>query len=435
MTAARVAALLLVLAGLGGGVARADALVPGETWSLVSGVLEWRDRDLPPFSKVHRKDKELDDTLGAIGVPAAQRTLLLDAAATSDGILAALRQAVRKAPKGSTLIFYFAGHGISDAAGGGIVFASSDVSSKRPKETGLALADLAPILQDFKGKRLILMADCCYSGGLVAVGQALAAAGLRVAVLTSAEASNVSTGNWTFTQTVIDALAGRAIEDRNDDGQVTLGELAVEVADAMKYREQQRAAWAALGVDGALVVARTRPEPEPLAAGRGELGRRRYVLVNTPPGSQRVARILGARKDGSLRVAYYDYSDESDDWVAPSATQPIEFPTWGVGTTLTVLWKQQPFEAHVTAVEDGFMRITYPGWSASWDEWITAARVPHPPGSDAQAAHAVRASVEWKGDWYDAIVLGKKGSLVCIHYVGWADSWDECVPPARVKAL
>jgi len=40
------------------------------------------------------------------------------------------------------------------------------------------------------------------------VAEALSKRGVESASLTSAEASNISTGNWTFTQTVLDALAG-----------------------------------------------------------------------------------------------------------------------------------------------------------------------------------------------------------------------------------
>lgn len=412
--------------------ARAEALAPARTWAVVAGVLEWKDRALAPFSKVHRKDKELYDQLGQMGVPVDQRRLLLDRDAQTDAILDALRDAVRRAPRGSTLIFYFAGHGLRDPDGR-IVFASSDVSVDRATKTGLVLDDLVPILAAFKGDRLVLMADCCHSGGLVAVGDALVKAGLRVAVLTSAEASNTSTGNWTFTQTVIDGLRGRWIGDLDGDGAVTLGEVAREVADAMKFREQQRSAWSARGVSPGLELARAAEDPERLAPGAGALARRAWVVVPRD-GQDEVARVLGVGDGGRLRVAFYDYSDEVDAWAAARDAKPIAFRTWPVGTTLTVDWEGQPYEAKVTAVDGGFMRITYPGWSPVWDEWVTAERVKAGPGLGEGPKPAERVSVEWQGTWYDAVVTGHEGKRTCIHYVGWAASWDECVPAARLRA-
>jgi len=398
--------------------ASAEALQPKQTWAVVSGVLAWQDHDLASFPKEHRKDQELFEQLGAMGVPIAQRRLLIDEQATTENILAAIHDAVARAPSGATLIVYYAGHGLKDSRGD-VVFASVDVSSKRPDETGLHLADLVPILQRFKGKRLILMADCCYSGGLVSVAAALKG---DVVTLTSAEASNTSTGNWTFTQVVIDALQGKALEDRDGDGKIELGELAAEIADAMKYREQQRAAFTTRGVSRHLVLARAVRGPH--ASG--------WVQAPQPGHDDLVpARILGARGEGGereLHVGYYDYSDDSDAWVAEGATRPFVFKTWPVGTKLTVMSEKIPTEATVLATADGFMKVTYTGWDTRWDEWVTVASVVKAPDDQARTLQ-----VEWQGTWYDAVETGVNGELTCIHYVGYDDSWNECVVPARVR--
>lgn len=434
-------ALVAVVAAAPAAHARSD-LDTKKTITIVAGVLEWKDASLASFPKTHRKDKELDDTFAALGIPDKQRTLLLDDQATTANVLKAVERAVAEGGKNTTLIFYFAGHGLK--ADGEIVFATSDVSTKRSKETGLRLLDLQKALRGFRG-RVVLMADCCHSGGLVAVGEALAAAKVKVAVLTSAEASNTSTGNWTFTQTVIDALNGRPIDDRNDDGTITFGELAAEVHDAMKHREQQRSAtWSQPAFED-FALASAEVDPERLERGSGDHERRDWVVVSDQ-GKRRVARILGvgparapAGVAGQLRVAYYDYSDESLAWVADDITAPLSFQTWPVGTSLTVLWKGQPFAAKVTAVDDGFMKITYPGWAASWDEWITAARVAEAPAiavpvTPARPAVGSGVSVEWQGKWFDAVVLSWQRDLTCIRYVGYSDEWNECVVADRVRA-
>ncbi len=45
-----------------------------------------------------------------------------------------------------------------------------------------------------------------------------------------------------------------------------------------------------------------------------------------------------------------------------------------------------------------------------------------------------KVDVEWKGSWWKAEVLDASDGKYKIHYVGWASSWDESVPLARMRA-
>lgn len=455
--------IVFVLAAMALGAAssaRAEALPerlidPRSTYAVVAGVLEWKDPGLGAFPKEHRKDQELFDTLGRLGVPASQRTLFLDNAATATNVTTALRDAIAKAPAGSTLVFYYAGHGVKNQKGD-ILFATSDIRLDKLDSTGLLLNALPEVLSKFKGKRILLMADCCYSGGLGAVARALSGQKLQAVALTSAEASNVSTGNWTFTQTVLDALSGRALLDRDDNGKLTLGELAAEVKDGMRFRERQRSGYVATGTGPELLVAATAPvgpEPADLDPGSGPESRRGWVTVPDPKsGARAVGRILGARMEPGaasprnprakaqalpkkkLLVELYDYSDARQIWVDPREAEPITFETWPVGTELDVRWNGQAYPAKVLKVEDGFMWITYPGYESSWDEWVTADRVVgRRDANAAKVAAKQKAKVEWKGSWYDAIVNSEKDGRFCISYVGYGKEWDECVDKKRIR--
>ena len=58
-------------------------------------------------------------------------------------------------------------------------------------------------------------------------------------------------------------------------------------------------------------------------------------------------------------------------------------------------------------------------------------------GAFAQNNFTVKQNVEvlWKGRWYKATILEVKNSSYKIHYDGYASSWDETVPAARIRAI
>lgn len=415
--------------------AEADRLDPSKTWAVLAGVLEWEDPGLSPFPKQDRKDQELFDTLGKLGVPAAQRTLLLDKAATAAAVERALEDLVARAPIDATLVFYFAGHGVKDQDGH-IVFTTSDTRLDQLDKTGLHLSRLTRLLDRFKGRRILLLADCCHSGGLVDVARQLAKKRGALA-LTSAESSNISTANWTYTQTLIDALRGRLLHDRDSDGAIELFEVAGEVKDSLKHRENQRYGFANHGVPDELVLApvdRARADGEGPASSEGGIPNtpvapRSWVLAKRNTRND-VARVLAVRDPGQALVEFYDYSAYDRRWVPVAALDPIALETWPVGSRLDVVWQNEVHVAKVVAVDDGFMRITYPGYESRWDEWISAARVLGKAG-EHKAKRA--AKVEWNGRWFDAVLNSEENGRYCISYVGFTSDWDECVEKDRIR--
>lgn len=405
----------------------AERLDPANTYAVIAGVLSWKDTSLTTFSPRHRKDQELHDLLVGRGVPKEHLTLLLDAQATTAAILDALASMARRARPGATAIFYYAGHGMK-ARDGKAYFASWDVVSGDPARTGLSMDAVAARLGGSKSARVLLIADCCYSGALETAARALMKRGVAATSLTSAESSNSSTGNWTFTQTLIDGLSGDPLADRDRDGAVLLSEVAVEVADAMRCREHQRSGFVLGSPDLQLAAAR-RDQPLPAFPGhpRGE-----YLLAEQE-GTWRPARVLGAHGQHA-EVELYDYSDKVTLVVPESHLRALSTKTWPVGSHVEVTWGSRTWEATVLKIDAGFHWITYPGWSSAWDEWVMADRIVGLWGPKSEAPPPnTRAEVEWKGTWWAAEVKSRKGDLWCIHYPGWADSWDECVPKSRIR--
>lgn len=406
-----------------------ELLPADQTYAVVSGVLSWDDPGLAAFAPRSRKDRELAGVLKRRGVPAGRVRLLLDAEATAAAILDAVAATAKKAPKGSTLLFYYAGHGVR-GADGKPYFASRDMRSRAPAATGLSLERLAAAIADhFRGGRVVLMADCCYSGALKQVVELLAKRGVAGVSLTSADAANVSTTNWTFTQAVIDGLQGDVLCDENGDGEIVLAELATEVQAAMLYREGQRHGYHRASVGPEVVVARA--EPARQLSGRLPADRRRYVEVQTPQGWQ-VARVRAVH-DGVLTVRPFDYSESTDLRVAVAQTRAIEFRRYPVGAAIEVYWGGKVWPAKVERTDGEFHFISYPGWADYWNEWVTSRRIVDERSHPEPSPEADTVMVQWRGRWYPARVLRRKGSRYLIRYDGYDASWDEWVGPRRLR--
>ena len=65
-----------------------------------------------------------------------------------------------------------------------------------------------------------LIAAVCPQRGMKLIAEALASRKTPCFSLTSAGLENVSTGNWTFTQCILDGLAGSPLIDTNEDGNI-----------------------------------------------------------------------------------------------------------------------------------------------------------------------------------------------------------------------
>jgi len=41
--------------------------------------------------------------------------------------------------------------------------------------------------------------------------------------------------------------------------------------------------------------------------------------------------------------------------------------------------------------------------------------------------------VEWRGSWWPAVILDRRGARWLVHYEGYGDDWDEVVEPQRIR--
>jgi hypothetical protein len=282
---------------------------PQKTWVFVVGTLEWKDQEtFESFPKENRRDLELVRFFRQEGVPPSQIVYLQDREATTRRIQNALATLLAKTQEGDTLFLYYTGHGYKTDEGKAY-FASYDTDDE--DNPGWSVDSIvATVERRFRGSRVFLTADCCYSGALAdAVRARRGGSKLSYAVIASATSDKISTGNWTFTECLLAGLKGRAFVDTDSNGEITLNELSREIKGDMSFAERQTATFAFTGeFEPEMILADADAKPDEKVGAR--------VVVRSE-GDWYKARIVDAR-GGRYRVHYYGYEDSDDEWVRPA---------------------------------------------------------------------------------------------------------------------
>ncbi len=401
------AAFLLVAAAAAPSFAGGPALDPAKTFLFAVSIVKWPEAaGLDAFTD-ERKDGPFVAAFGAAGVSSDNITFLTDERAT----LAALRDGIRalasRAGEGSTLVLSFQGHGAHE--GRETYYLPYDVGDDLAK-TAFAFSEIAPILDAcFKGDRLILLGDCCHSGALAETVRHFEKSRVKAACLTSATASNRSTGNWTFTEAVTDALRGDGRLDRDHDGAVTFGETDRWIHEVMKYREGQ--------LTHATRTSSFEPELELHAVTRavadvpGDYKVGDFVDAQGEGGAWCLAEVLSGG-GGTYHVHYQAEEPRKDEDVAADHLRAPVAKELTIGARYEVEWDDDEwYPCTVTRVAEGwFYFVHYEGENGEDDEWIvaTSARAPTKPEFRALVKHTARkgdaVAARWRTDWYLATV-------------------------------
>jgi hypothetical protein len=370
-----VAAALFAAAAAAPGVAcSADGLDwdPEHTWVFAVGLLEWQHADIwSPFPDAvkNRRDQLLVEHFRTAGVPDEQIVFLMDAQATKKKVQAKLTELLDETDEGDLLVFYFAGHGYRDAETNQTWFATYDAGAK--DTSGWNVKSIFKQIDDhFSGDRVLMMADCCHSGALYDEVVRRGKTEPAIAALTSVYSHNTSTGDWTFTDSVLKGFRGRPSVDLDGDRYVELSEIARYVEVEMAFLEGQKSMFtAAGGMKAATKLAAVERPAKPKADMHCE-----------------------ARSEGKWyksRVLEYD------------------------------------------SAEDRF-KVHYLGFDAKYDEWLPSAHVRAWEPKLFAVGGKVEALAE-DGQWYPAVVRNAWYGLHLVHYDDYDSTYDEWLGPGSVR--
>lgn len=282
---------------------------PQRTWVFIVGILKWEDsQTFPSFPQVNRRDVQLADFFRREGVPSNQLVYLQDAQATTRRVRERFTQMLSQTREGDFLFVYFTGHGYKSNDERTTFFATYDAGGNAGGWSTRSI--VSDINWRFRGARVFLTADSCFSGELVKDARRLDAR-LSYAALTSATSDKSSTENWTFTEMLLAGLRGKPYADIDGDGDVTLGEIAENERRDMAFAEEQQAAFATKDFPAETVIANAEPSKNSF------VGRR--VIVRSE-GDWYKGRVIDARGN-RLRIHYFGYDDADDEWVLPRQIQ------------------------------------------------------------------------------------------------------------------
>jgi len=332
----------------------------------IVGVLEWnQSQTFSSYPQKNRRDEKLVNFFKSSGVPAEKIVYLKDTAATADSIRKSLSSHLAKSKSDETLFLYYCGHGYRTTNGKETFFASCNAGDPGVNDWSLS-SIFSDIESKFKGKRVMLAADCCHSGTLCDIALK-SKTDISYACFASATATNSSTGNWTFTERLLLGFSGAACSDINGDGVVTLGEMSEDITADMAFAEGQMAASEFTGeFKPDMAVAHVEKK-------RDEKAGRRIEARSS--GEWYKALVMDVKKNQCF-VHYYGWDEEYDEWLSPeNIRDAAKNKTYQKGEAVEVEWKKKWYPATVVDSKRGLYFIHYKDYDDSWNEWAGPLRI------------------------------------------------------------
>ena len=351
---------------------RADAELdwdPEHTWVFAVGILEWEHSEIYasfPAAMKDRRDAQLVEYFKDAGVPDEQITYLQDSAATKKLIQREFRALLDNTDEGDLLVFYFAGHGSRDADSGETWFANYDAGQSEASAWNIRSIFTA-IDNHFSGNRVLMLADCCHSGALYDECRRRnrddGDTELAYTALTSSYSHNTSTGNWTYTDSLLAGLRGESQVDLDHDEIVELHELAQYTDLELAFLEGQKSMFFAAGAF---------PRAARLAWVEDELVPRIGQRVEVEcKGRWYRAKIIDVDSD-QVEVHYAGFGNSWNEWVGPERLRPYQPAQFAEGDQVEVQWKRDKkwYPGTVRKAWYGLHLIHYDDYEASSDEWV-----------------------------------------------------------------
>lgn len=357
--------LLISIAPLANAQPNGSSWDPRHTWVFMVGLVDWKNKDsFDSFPAENRKDTVLLDTFKKRGVPPSQMVYLADSAATTAAVEQRFNDFLKRPATGDWLMVYFEGHGYKSDDTNIPYLATYDADDNTPGWKFRSIPDNIDKL--FRGDHAMIMLDDCYSGSMAGAVRAVKRR-VSFAVLASSMASQESTGNWTYTEALINGFDGASFADLNHDGLVTLREMAANAEADMLFGEEQVSTTAFTGgFDPDTVIANAKP------AGSPRIGQR----IEAYSDGDWYRGFIIAERGTNVKVHYYGFELEDEEWVtAKNIRIPHSDSPYRVGEKVEVNYKRTWYPAHVLDIKGGSHYVSYDDYDTDENEWVSTKRI------------------------------------------------------------
>jgi hypothetical protein len=259
------------------------------------------------------------------GIPNEQIIYLQDREATLEKIQESLPELLSETDEDRLLILYFAGHGGWDSDTGEHYFYNYDAQADDP-ETHWAISSIFDdIEENFNGSKALLLADCCYSGGLIDEVKRRDT-DISYACVTSAYAHNTSTGEWTFTASLLKGLQGDPAVDLDKDRVISLYDFARYAELEVAFIEEQKSMFITTNdFDPQMQLSIVEGDGDP------HFGRRVRVEYEE---EWYKAKILDRNENDEFLVHYI--VDRTEEWVTDDRISSYEPEMYEIGSSVEV---------------------------------------------------------------------------------------------------
>ena len=131
--------------------------------------------------------------------------------------------------------------------------------------------------------------------------------------------------------------------------------------------------------------------------------------------------------------AMFATSDDFDPDLVVADTRGT--PAVGLGRHVDVNWKETWYPAQIIGIRGEESLVHYVDFADSWDEWVGPERIRKPHVRKLPRGTCVK--VWWSEDesWYRGTVVASQFGLHKIHYDGYSHEWDEWVPSSSVEEV
>lgn len=338
---------------------------PQRTWVFMVGLLKWQDsKKFVSFPQKNRRDIMLLNVLRQKGVPEDQIVYLEDQEATTATIKQSFEDQLAQTRPGDWIFVYFEGHGFKNDDND-IYLASYNAGIK--SDPGWEVKSIPETLERyFRGSHAIIALDDCNSGAIVDAVKNRRSR-ISYAALASTPSNSSSTGNWTFTESLIYAFRGDAFVDYDHDGVVTLGELKRNSYEDMSFAEEQLAQFALTGdFNNQTVITPAKIGNSP------HLGER----IEAYDGNDWYRAIITDYKNDTFKVHYYGYEYDEDEYLtADEIREAAPFKQFKIGDAVEAESDGKWYAAHVLNVKGGAHFVSYDDYDASENEWLPSDKI------------------------------------------------------------